>query len=111
VFNLGLASLAARVAVPFRDVNNLIPYLARLWLYLSPILYTTDVYDQFPEPWSSIAKIANPLVPILGVYRAALLGYAFHSEELIASIVWAVVIAAGAIAAFIKYEGRMARYL
>jgi teichoic acid transport system permease protein len=111
VFNLGLAALAGRVAVPFRDVNNLIPYLSRLWLYLSPILYTTEIYDRLPDPWSSVAKFANPMVPILGVYRAALLGYEFHPEELIASIVWAVALASIAITAFVKYEGRMARYL
>jgi teichoic acid transport system permease protein len=111
VFNLGLAALAGRVAVPFRDVNNLIPYVTRLWLYLSPILYTTEIYDRLPDPWSSIAKVANPMVPILGVYRAALLGYEFRPEELIASIVWAVALASIAITAFVKYEGKMARYL
>jgi teichoic acid transport system permease protein len=111
VFNLGLAALAGRIAVPFRDVNNLIPYLTRLWLYLSPILYTTEVYDRLPDPWNSIAKFANPMVPILGVYRAALLGYEFRPEELVASIVWAVALAVIAITAFVKYEGRMARYL
>jgi teichoic acid transport system permease protein len=111
VFNLGLAALAGRVAVPFRDVNNLIPYLTRLWLYLSPILYTTEVYDRLPDPWNSIAKVANPMVPIIGVYQAALLGYEFRLEELVAAIVWAVGVAAIAITAFVKYEGRMARYL
>jgi ABC-type polysaccharide/polyol phosphate export permease len=51
------------------------------------------------------------MVPILGVYRSALLGYEFRPEELIAAIVWAVALAAIAITAFVKYEGRMARYL
>jgi teichoic acid transport system permease protein len=111
VFNLGLAALAGRIAVPFRDVNNLIPYITRLWLYLSPILYTTEIYDRLPDPWNTIAKVANPMVPILGVYRAALLGYEFRPEELVASIVWAFVLASFAITAFVKYEGRMARYL
>lgn len=111
VFNLGMAALAGRIAVPFRDVNNLIPYVTRLWLYLSPILYTTAMYDKLDAPWDTIARVANPMVPILEVYRSALLGYEFRSEELVAATVWAVGLGVIAVYAFVRYEGRMARYL
>ena len=37
ILNLGLSGIMARMAVPFRDINNFIPYINRLWLYLSPI--------------------------------------------------------------------------
>ncbi len=110
LFNLGLAALAGRIAVPFRDVNNLIPYLLRLWLYLSPIIYGPAFIERLEEPWIGFYQL-NPMVPILGVYRSALLGYPFVASELLWSAVWAAGVGLVAIVAFVKYEGRMARYL
>jgi len=110
VFNLGLAALAGRVAVPFRDVNNLIPYLLRLWLYLSPIIYGPAFIARLEEPWTTIYRL-NPMFSLLGVYRTALLGYPFVPSELFWSVVWAVGLGVVAITSFVKYEGRMARYL
>lgn len=111
VFNLGLAALAGRVAVPFRDVNNLIPYLLRLWLYVSPIIITAEFIADIPAGWQLRLFNLNPLVPLLGVYRAALTGGEFVSADLLTAALWAFGVAAIAIAAFVKYEGRMARYL
>ena len=111
VFNLGFASLAARLAVPFRDILNLLPHLLRIWLYLSPILYSADLFEEkLPEGWAFIANL-NPMVPILGIYRSALLDYPFEQSELIFAAAWAVVVAVYAIWVFVKFEGKMARYL
>ncbi|MDJ0791707.1 MAG: ABC transporter permease [Acidimicrobiia bacterium] len=111
IFNLGLASLTARLAVPFRDILNLVPHLLRIWLYLSPILYSADLYDEkLPEGWAFIANL-NPMVPILALYRSALLGYPFEPTDLVLSALWALVVAGLAISAFVRFEGKMARYL
>lgn len=110
-FNLGLASLTARLAVPFRDILNLIPHLLRIWLYLSPILYSASLFEEeLPEGWAIIANL-NPMVPILGVYRTALLGYPFDLGQLAFAAGWAVALAAVAITVFVRFEGKMARYL
>jgi teichoic acid transport system permease protein len=111
VFNLGLASLAARLAVPFRDINNLLPYLIRLWMYLSPIIYTAAfVNERAPEPWNSLYNL-NPMVPILSVYRTALLGLPLDAAMLAMAVAWAIGLGAISIIMFVKYEGRMAQYL
>jgi teichoic acid transport system permease protein len=110
VFNLGLASLTARITVPFRDMTNVLPHLLRIWFYLSPILYTAAQIESLPE-WGARLYDLNPLVPILSVYRSALLGYAFESSDLVYSAIWAFGLAAVAITIFVKYEGKMARYL
>ena len=112
VFNLGLASLTARIPVPFRDITNVIPHLLRIWFYLSPILYSIDSgrLTNLPE-WAVKLYNFNPLVPILSVYRSALLGYEFQSSDLLFSAIWAFGLAAVAITVFVKYEGKMARYL
>jgi teichoic acid transport system permease protein len=111
VFNLGLASLGARLAVPFRDVNNLLPYLVRLWLYLSPVIYTAAfVQSRAPAPWDKLYNL-NPMVPILSVYRTALLGWPLDTTMLLMAVAWAIGLGSIAIAMFIKYESRMAQYL
>ena len=33
LFNLGLSAASARLAVPYRDINNFIPHLTRLWMF------------------------------------------------------------------------------
>ncbi len=110
VFNLGLAAITARVAVPFRDINNLLPYVSRIWLYLSPIIIPASFVAELESPWDTLYNL-NPLVPIIGLYRTALLGYPFESWMLYAGVAWAVGLSTIAIAMFVKYEGRMARYL
>ncbi len=110
VFNLGLAAIAARIAVPFRDINNLLPYVNRIWLYMSPIIIPATFVDDLTTPWDTLFNL-NPLVPIIGLYRTALLGYPFESWMLGASLAWAFGLATISIASFVKYEGRMARYL
>lgn len=111
VFNLGLSMLVARLAVPFRDLNNLIPYLTRMWLYLSPILYGEETLSKAPEWAQSFAK-ANPLLPILNLYRIAMAGVGSDPVgNLVASSMWAVAVFVLGTVLFIKYEGRMARYL
>ncbi|NND03496.1 MAG: ABC transporter permease, partial [Acidimicrobiia bacterium] len=71
-FSLGLGALAARLAVPFRDVSNLIPYLLRMWLYLSPIIWSTENLENAPD-WVAPLMNLNPMHHILNAYRAALL--------------------------------------
>jgi teichoic acid transport system permease protein len=110
VFNFGLSTLVARVAVPFRDLNNLVPYFVRLWLYLSPIIYPVSFFDNAPDYIATLLR-ANPLFSMLAVYRAALLGSPLTSSDVITASIWAVVAAVLGVFLFVKYEGRMARYL
>lgn len=109
VFNLGLAALAARLVVPFRDLINLIPYLTRVWLYLSPIIWPLSILDGHSK-LRAVVEL-NPMTHLLGLYRTALLGYPFQWFDLWASAAWAVGLGVLGVALFVKYEGRIARYL
>jgi teichoic acid transport system permease protein len=110
LFNLGLGALIARLAVPFRDINNFVPYLSRIWLYLSPILWRPErIADQSDLIKGLVAL--NPMSSLIGVYRTALLGYPFDIAQLRNAIIWALVMAIVGVGAFVKYEGRMVRYL
>jgi ABC-type polysaccharide/polyol phosphate export permease len=61
VFAAGAAMLAATAQVYFRDVTNFLPYLTRVWLYASPVLYYAD---EIPSRFETILA-ANPLYPML----------------------------------------------
>ncbi len=111
-FNLGLGSIAARVAVPFRDVNNLVPYLLRLWLYMSPVIYPVTRLEAAPENLVRILEF-NPMFPILAMYRHALMGdlQPLTASDVWMSTAWAAALALGGVATFIAAEGRMSRYV
>lgn len=111
LFNLGLGSIAARLAVPFRDINNFIPYFNRIWLYLSPIIWPLSLLET--EAGKELATLAelNPLFSLISVYRAALIGAPFDSGSLVTFAVWAVVVGLIGIGLFVRYEGKIARHL
>lgn len=110
VFNLGLSAAMARMAVPFRDINNFVPYLIRIWLYLSPIIWPLTMFDTVNDVAKALVRV-NPMFPIIGVYRAALMGYAFDSTQLLIAALWSLGVGFIGIAVFVKYEGQMVRHL
>ena len=113
LFNLGLSGLVARLAVPFRDINNFIPYVNRLWLYLSPIIWPLSFLDNAGPTIRTLVEL-NPMFHIIEMYRAALIGhptYVFEVQDVVASLAWAVVVFIVGVAGFIRYETRMVRYL
>ncbi len=111
VFNLGLSMLVARLAVPFRDLNNLVPYFTRMWLYLSPILYGPVTLEKAPA-WARAIADANPLAPMLRLYRHALTPLKTDlPQSFIEAGLWAIVLLLVGGIWFIRYEGKMARYL
>lgn len=122
LFNLGLASTAARLAVPFRDINNFIPYLTRIWLYLSPIIWPLTFLES--ERAASFAGFAelNPMFSLISVYRAALIANVDEQGVVIGAspfdpamlgqfAIWAVVVGLIGTGLFVRYEGRIARHL
>lgn len=68
IFGLGIAALFATVQVYFRDATSFLPYLNRIWLYVSPVLW---MLDQVPARFQGIATL-NPLFSLIGGYTEAL---------------------------------------
>jgi teichoic acid transport system permease protein len=107
LFNMGLGAAVARVAVPFRDVKNLVPYALRLWLYTSPIVY---LIEQAPDALR-IVLLFNPMTPFLDLYRFALLGREVDALTWGSAVAWAVVAAGAGIGLFVRGEKTFARHL
>ena len=111
LLNTGLAALTARLAVPFRDINNLLPHLTRLWLYLSPIIWPLVFIEDQPQWAQDALEFANPLFSLLSLYRTALMGREFHPEHLFLAAGWALLIFIAGVLSFVRFEGNMVRHL
>ena len=107
---LGISGLSARFTVPFRDLSNLLPYLTRLWLYLSPIIWTVDQIDNTPPIIQNIMKL-NPMFSVLAVYRHAMRGDALTQADALVAVAWCVGLGALGIYSFVRNESKMVRYL
>lgn len=107
VFNMGLGALAARLTVPYRDVKNLLPYVLRLWLYLSPIVFTID---RLPERAQGF-MLLNPMYPFLELYRWTVLGRSAPATTWAAALAWSLFVVVLGVTLFVRAEHRFVRYL
>ena len=110
IFNLGLSAVVARIAVPFRDLNNLVPYISRLWLYVSPIILRPEFIAGI-EGTKLVVFEANPLFSILSVYRGVLIGTPVEAKHWYWASGWAIGLLLVGLLSFVRYEGKMTRYL
>ena len=69
---LGAGLWLAALNVQFRDVRYVVPFLAQLWLFLTPIAYPSSMLS---EPWRTVYGL-NPMAGVVDGFRWALLGAA-----------------------------------
>jgi len=103
VFGAGLAMLFGTLQVYFRDTSAFLPYFVRIWLYLSPVIWTAEavVGGKFDLP---IIKF-NPLYPMFVAYNDALLRNEVSAPWMwAAGIAWALVAFVGGGLYFISRE-------
>lgn len=72
VFTLALGILLAALNTFFRDVQNVLRHATRLWMYLSPVLYSLDQLEG--QDTAKRVLGLNPMAWILEGYRRALYG-------------------------------------
>jgi teichoic acid transport system permease protein len=83
----GLSMLVSALQVYFRDLKDFLPYILRLWLYASPVLYYAA---EVPERWRWILKV-NPLGMLLTAWSDVLdHGTAPPARVLALGAAWAV---------------------
>lgn len=107
--NLGGAFIAARLNDSFRDVQQIIPFLFRLLIYVSGVMFPLERYlsnGEVPGIARSVIN-ANPLVPIIEMYRWVFLGTPVELDRMVqAVIVSGVLLAVG----FTYFRGAEHRY-
>jgi len=67
---LGVALWLSAVNVKYRDVNYALPFLTRLWFFITPVVYSAGVIS---EKWQLIYSL-NPMAGVVNSFRWALLG-------------------------------------
>src|SRR6185503_671241 len=67
--------------VKYRDVKYAIPFLTQIWLFLTPVAYSSSLV---PEQWQYVYGL-NPMVGVVDGFRWALLGTAAPDETLAVS--------------------------
>lgn len=105
VFAAGVSMLVAAAQVYFRDITSFLPYLMRIWLYGSPVLY---YLDEVPERLRWIIDL-NPLTPMLTAWSDVLnQGQAPDPGFLLWGLAWAVAAFVGGALFFISREREFA---
>ena len=87
IFSIGVATLLATMQIYFRDLKSLLPYLSRILLYITPILYYANA---IPEKFVFLTYI-NPLFGMFGAWGDALsLGIVAPKSLWISGLVWSL---------------------
>lgn len=97
VLAVGLAAMFATLQVYFRDTRSFLPFALRIWLYLSPVLYTVAEVPGRIDRYIGL----NPMYPILGAWSQVLVGDSRPSFRFVAGgLLWAVVALVAGIGVF-----------
>ena len=80
----GLAMLVAAAQVYFRDLSNFLPYMLRIWLYISPVLYFAA---NVPHDYKWLLKV-NPLAGLLTAWSDALFGIRPDASSVALGLAW-----------------------
>jgi teichoic acid transport system permease protein len=87
LFNLGLSFWVSRLTFHFRDVQNLLPLVSRLLLYVSGIFFTAS---RVPEGLMRQLFELNPLYTFISLHRQVLLDGAASMSTWLAAAAWAL---------------------
>lgn len=93
LFSAGLGALVATWHVYFRDTAQFLPYFIRIWMYISPVLYSAEFFLQHfgDRTIGQVAQYVNPLFGLMGVWSDALNGQAVQPKFLLLAVGWSLV--------------------
>jgi teichoic acid transport system permease protein len=107
VFNFGAALMAARATNSVRDISQLLPFIFRLLLYMSGVLFDVTQYTE-GKSWAWVFDI-NPIYCIVTLTRWSVLGGEFRLDLFVTFVIWSVVMAAAGLMWFRSGEGDYGR--
>ncbi len=65
---IGVGTWLAALNARYRDVRYIVPFMTQIWLFLSPVVYTST---QVPGPWRILYNL-NPMVAVIEGFRWSL---------------------------------------
>ncbi|MEK6276822.1 MAG: ABC transporter permease [Actinomycetota bacterium] len=98
---LGVSAALSAINVRYRDVRYVVPFAIQMWLFATPVAYSSTLLD---EPWRTLSAI-NPMVGVVEGFRWATLDTATAPLALIAiSAASAVILLLAGLAYFDRVE-------
>lgn len=103
----GLALLLSTAVVIVRDTSNLLNYIMRMLLFVTPVIYPVEKLSPTLQAILSI----NPFFAIFASYQAIILGGVPSLGLVVQAVGWAAVLLVVGTRTFRKYEHSFALYL
>lgn len=72
-FNAGLSMAAGRLGAKLTDIKQLVPFIMRIWLYGSAVLYPVQRFSDHLDGWQLQVVQSNPLLIFIELMRHALM--------------------------------------
>ena len=91
---LGVGFWSSALMVRYRDVGYIMPFVSNLWMYLTPVVYSSSM---IPEKWRLIYSL-NPMTGVVEGFRYALLGTARSGSVmmiLVSSVIAGLILVTG----------------
>ncbi|HYH57817.1 MAG TPA: ABC transporter permease [Thermoleophilaceae bacterium] len=104
VFTLGTGTLLAAINVRYRDVGNAIPFVMQLWLFLSPVAYSSTL----AEGAAGWLYYVNPMAGLVETFRWSVTGVDPPGVESLIAIGPAIALCIGGLIVFGRTERRFA---
>lgn len=89
VFNLGASMVAARMTTHFRDMQQLLPFIFRLLIYASGVIFAVEEY--VTERGLELFFVLNPMYGFITIARWAVMGRPVSGDVVLAIAVWPVI--------------------
>ena len=103
MMNLGLSLIVARLTVHFRDLDNILNHLLRMWMYFSGVLFSIELA---PEGWIRELLRLNPPHTFLATARGLLMDGTLDLRSALLATGWSVLALVAGVLFFHRYEGR-----
>ncbi|HEY6737215.1 MAG TPA: ABC transporter permease [Actinopolymorphaceae bacterium] len=100
LFNIGIGMAIARVGAFVQDINQLLPFITRTWLYTSGVFFSIPEKTANAPEWVGQIMMANPAAVYIELVRDALM--ASHPTDLHTlwpvGVTWALAVGWAAVA-------------
>ena len=91
MFCLGIAFVAARLGARIPDTVQVLPFVSRVWMYTSGVMYSIPIFTQHRSGWITTVLSYNPGNVYLALARNALVvGTPASTTTWVLAILWAV---------------------
>ena len=106
LFNTGAGFVAARLTVHVRDTTQILPFVFRLLLYASGVIFSVEAYAPPDVKW---LFFLNPMYCYIELARWTIMGGSLGEKLIASALIWTVAMLIGGFFWFKSAEERYAR--